>query len=156
LHAVQAESKLKPVRLGSRASPHESQRSTPSHAKDSTRYGARTRFSRARHVAQPVLPAVLKPRPYGTGLNANAAAKTGRATAYTESMMRILVLVVCASSLVAQKKPVTLDALARQPEARRGGVAYRWSPDGKQFVYQQSGRLMLYDIAERKARELLA
>jgi len=56
--------------------------------------------------------------------------------------------------LWAQRKPVTLEALAAaRPAAPLQPV---WAPDGKRFVYTQEGRLWLYDIPARRKRELVS
>jgi len=53
------------------------------------------------------------------------------------------------------KKPITLDALAaHQPPAEMGAPI--WSRDGKQFVYAEAGKVWLYDVASRAARELFS
>ncbi|MBL8227669.1 MAG: S9 family peptidase [Bryobacterales bacterium] len=67
----------------------------------------------------------------------------------------ILSLLLTATLLAAQKKPVTLDALSRVPPSF-GGPAVQWSPDGKRFVYRQGSRLMLYDVASRSQKALLS
>jgi dipeptidyl-peptidase-4 len=68
--------------------------------------------------------------------------------------IRLLVFLLC-SPLIAQKKPVTLDALSRITPTF-GGFSAQWSPDGKRFVYRQGTRLMLYDIAARAQRQILS
>src|SRR5689334_10650157 len=56
--------------------------------------------------------------------------------------------------LIAQKKPVTLDAISRGgPPA--AGTSVNWAPDGKRFVYRQGARLMLYDAGARTEKLLL-
>jgi len=59
------------------------------------------------------------------------------------------------SAAAAEKKPVTLEALAaaHPPSIMSAPV---WSPDGKQFVYTESARVWLYDVASRAERELVA
>src|SRR4051812_14738744 len=64
-------------------------------------------------------------------------------------------LVLCSAALFAQKKPVTLDALNNVRVGRDMGQAV-WSPDGKWFVYSQSGKTHLYEVATRKSRDLFA
>jgi dipeptidyl-peptidase-4 len=55
----------------------------------------------------------------------------------------------------AGKKPVTLDALAEyHPPAEMSAPV--WSPDGKQFVFTEDGKVWLYDIASRGKRLLVA
>lgn len=69
-------------------------------------------------------------------------------------MKLLSVFVVTALSVCAQKKPVTLEAMT----AARGGFggAANWAPDGKRFVYQERGKLFLYEAAARKATPILA
>ncbi len=68
-----------------------------------------------------------------------------------------LLAVLACSALLAQKKPVTLEALFAERPSQRGGMSdITWAPDGKSFVYRQSGKVHLYDIASRQSRELFA
>src|SRR5689334_332079 len=62
-------------------------------------------------------------------------------------------LAVFACSLWAQKKPVTLDAVAAARP--RGAPTVVWAPDGKRFAYRESGRLWQYDVPSGKRRELI-
>ncbi|HUQ92234.1 MAG TPA: DPP IV N-terminal domain-containing protein [Bryobacteraceae bacterium] len=58
--------------------------------------------------------------------------------------------------LGAQKKPVTLEVLQKAAsQAGAGGGTVQWSPDGKRFVRQQGGRLMVYEAATRTERALM-
>lgn len=66
-----------------------------------------------------------------------------------------LALAVVCAPLLAQKKPVTLDALSRQPAAF-GGAPVVWSPDGKRFVSARGGKLSVYDVAARQQRDVLS
>ncbi|MCX6592260.1 MAG: alpha/beta fold hydrolase [Acidobacteria bacterium] len=52
-----------------------------------------------------------------------------------------------------QRKPVTLEAVGGQ----RPSFAPRanWSPLGKEFVYTEAGKLMLYEASSKKAKELV-
>jgi dipeptidyl-peptidase-4 len=69
----------------------------------------------------------------------------------------VLIIFLACSSLFAQKKPVTLDAIFEErPQQRRGMSDITWTPDGKSFAYRQSGKVYLYDVAARKARELFS
>lgn len=57
-------------------------------------------------------------------------------------------------ALWAQKKPVTLEALAAvRPAPPLQPV---WAPDGRRFVYLEEGRLWLYEIPARRKRELVS
>src|SRR5947207_2557623 len=61
------------------------------------------------------------------------------------------------AALLAQKKPVTLDALEEasrlSPQGPENPVA--WSADGTRFLYRQGGRLLIYDPAAKSSKELL-
>jgi dipeptidyl-peptidase-4 len=48
---------------------------------------------------------------------------------------------------------VTLEALAGQ--RMTASPRATWSPGGREFLYQQDGKLMLFDAASRKAKELI-
>jgi dipeptidyl-peptidase-4 len=64
----------------------------------------------------------------------------------------ILVVIALTSPLYAAKKPVTIhDAFANPPQFH--APAPIWRPDGKAFVYQDHGKIWLYDIALRHASE---
>ncbi len=65
-----------------------------------------------------------------------------------------LAIALAAPGVLAQKKPVTLDALTRQPFPASTGVL--WSPDGKRFVQRQRDRLVLYDAASRQETTVLS
>ena len=70
---------------------------------------------------------------------------------------RATALVLCLAGLgfAAAKKPVTLEALAsaKPPAAPEAPV---WSGDGARFVYKESGKLWLYDMASRSRQTLTA
>lgn len=69
---------------------------------------------------------------------------------------RIAVLLLClsASALGAQKKPVTIDALARERPPQPAAPV--WAPDGKRFAYQESRQVWLYDVAARSKQRLIS
>ncbi len=76
-------------------------------------------------------------------------------------MHRFLVclpLSICVLFAAEQKKPVTLDAVFASGMGRmaRGAGAPVWAPDGKQFVFQQGGKLSLYDVASKQRTELVS
>ncbi len=76
----------------------------------------------------------------------------------TITLMRKLALVLLlASSVFAQKKPVTLETLSQT--ARRGRRAAPgpelWMPNGKSFLERQDGHLSLYDCATRQSRTVM-
>lgn len=66
-----------------------------------------------------------------------------------------LLICVLTFSLLAQKKPVSIDAVIEQS---RQNVIPRvvWSPDGHQFAYFQGGDVMIYDVAAKSERTLLS
>lgn len=71
--------------------------------------------------------------------------------------MRILalaLLLTAAVPLPGQKKPVTIEAVTSQPAAVR--FEPHWSPDGKRFAYRHDGKLLVYDVAARKANQILS
>jgi len=62
-------------------------------------------------------------------------------------------LVLLAVPLAAQKKPVTLEAVAA---ARTHSLpAIVWAPDGKRFAYIEENRIWQYDVPSGKRRELI-
>lgn len=70
-------------------------------------------------------------------------------------MLRVLIaLALLPATAAAQRKPVTLEALAAaRPPAPLSPV---WAPDGRRFLYTEEGKLWLYDIATRGRRELVS
>jgi len=66
----------------------------------------------------------------------------------------VLLLLLCDATAFAQKKPVTLDALAQAPVPRAPEI--QWSPGGRRFVFTQDGRIQLYDAASRAQREIIS
>jgi len=76
----------------------------------------------------------------------------------TITLMRKLALVLLlASPVFAQKKPVTLETLSQ--EARRGRRAATgpelWMPDGRSFLERQGSRLSLYDCVTRQSKTVM-
>jgi dipeptidyl-peptidase-4 len=67
--------------------------------------------------------------------------------------LAVTALILALTPLAAQKKPVTIEAVVSQPAALR--FEPYWSPDGKRFAYRESGKLYLYDVAARRATEIL-
>jgi dipeptidyl-peptidase 4 len=71
-----------------------------------------------------------------------------------------LLALVCALSLFAQKKPITIDSLI---EGGRSGAGHGegsgglvWAPDGTRFATLRGSRIMLYDVAAKSEKELLS
>ncbi|MCS7024960.1 MAG: S9 family peptidase [Bryobacteraceae bacterium] len=70
-------------------------------------------------------------------------------------MARLLVAILLAPLIApAQKKPVTLEALARLPQPV-SSLSVQWSSDSKRFVYREGAYLVLYDVASRSSKRLL-
>src|SRR5260370_947509 len=70
-------------------------------------------------------------------------------------MFRLLALALCALSVFAQKKPITLETLTAQSGARRSMESpLDWAPDGKQVAFRQAHDLYSLDIASRKVKRL--
>lgn len=67
-----------------------------------------------------------------------------------------ILLTLALTLAFAEKKPVTLDDVVAAPPSGRGSAAPIWSPDGKLFAYTERGRVMLYDLAAKNARELVS
>ncbi|WP_051670821.1 S9 family peptidase [Bryobacter aggregatus] len=58
-------------------------------------------------------------------------------------------------SLLAQKKPITLDTLKQRPTAT-ALFAPIWAPNGSEFAYLRNGGLHLYDCRTKQSRPLFA
>ena len=68
--------------------------------------------------------------------------------------LAILLLLVW-SAAGAQKKAITLEALAGERAASEPSAPV-WSADGRQFAYTEGGKVRLYDIGSRSKRELVS
>jgi len=66
-------------------------------------------------------------------------------------------LLVPQQPLLAQKKPVTLEALeeASRVAPQGSGNPVAWNADGTKFLYRQGRRLMVYDPSAKSSKELL-
>ena len=76
--------------------------------------------------------------------------------------MRTAFLFLACASLVfsqkpAQKKPITLETMeeAARLAPQGPGNPVAWAPDGKQFLYRQSRRLVIYDPATGSSKDLI-
>jgi dipeptidyl-peptidase-4 len=72
--------------------------------------------------------------------------------------MRLFLLFLCgAGALLAQKKPVTLDALdaISRLTPQGPGNPLAWAPTGDKWIFRQARRLMVYDAPSRASRELV-
>src|SRR6266567_96727 len=70
----------------------------------------------------------------------------------------VVLLVFSASTLLAEKKPVTLDALTERPAGRGGvgGGTLVWAPDGKRFAFTQGAKIVLYDVPSKSQKDLVS
>jgi dipeptidyl-peptidase-4 len=64
-----------------------------------------------------------------------------------------LILLLAALGALAQKKPITLNALEERARGRGGDVV--WSPDAKSFAYRSEGSLMVYRTATHNPRAVV-
>jgi dipeptidyl-peptidase-4 len=64
---------------------------------------------------------------------------------------------VCAALVWAQKKPITLDTMeeAGRLAPQGPGNPAAWSPDGRQFLYRQGRRIILYDPYTSSSKDLI-
>ncbi len=70
-------------------------------------------------------------------------------------ILRVCLVFLISVPLLAQKKPVTVEALtSMRPRGAMAGAPI-WSPDGKSFAFQQGDTVMRYDIAAKQSQELL-
>src|SRR5260370_21660279 len=67
----------------------------------------------------------------------------------------VVLLAFSASALLAEKKPVTIDALTERPGGRGGGAggAPVWAPDGKRFALTQRAKIVPYDVPSKSPRD---
>src|SRR5260370_2459275 len=70
----------------------------------------------------------------------------------------LVLLAFAASALLAEKKPVTIDALTERPAGRGGGVGGTpvWAPDGKRFAFTQGAKIALYDVPSKSQKDLVS
>src|SRR5262245_20570834 len=73
-------------------------------------------------------------------------------------MRSLLPFVFLVSSFVAvaQKKPVTIDAVVSQPANRSGFGTIHWAPDGKRFAWSEAEAVWIYDVVSARRRQLIA
>ena len=67
----------------------------------------------------------------------------------------LISLLLISFHAVAQKKPVTIDAVVAAGRPTSVGTPI-WAPDGKSFLYQQGDQLRLYDLGSKAARDLFS
>jgi Tol biopolymer transport system component len=65
-------------------------------------------------------------------------------------------LFLLALTLLAQKKPVTIDTVMQHDFAHGAEGAPIWAPNGKQFAFRKGDSVMLYDIPSKSEKELLS
>src|SRR5277367_1008501 len=71
-------------------------------------------------------------------------------------MHRLVAFLLALPLLVsAAKKPITIDTVMESADRAEHPSPPIWSPNGKEFVFQKSEKLWLYDVGSRKATELL-
>jgi dipeptidyl-peptidase-4 len=66
----------------------------------------------------------------------------------------ILLATVCLAP--AQKKPVTLEAVAASPASSVAPAEIVWAPDGRRFAYELDGSVQLYDVPAKTRRALVS
>jgi dipeptidyl-peptidase 4 len=71
-------------------------------------------------------------------------------------LRKLGLLVLLAFPAIAQKKPVTLEALQDSPRRGDASGAPVWAPDGKSFVFRQGRNLVIFDPATKRTRDLVA
>jgi dipeptidyl-peptidase-4 len=59
-----------------------------------------------------------------------------------------------AVALLAQKKPITVDAVVNAPSSSLGTIT--WAPDGERFVFTERGQISMYEIRSGKERSIIA
>ncbi len=70
-------------------------------------------------------------------------------------LRRIVLYFVLTISLLAQRKPITIDTVMQQGYGRTTPPVV-WAPDGRRFAYFQGGEIMLFDVAARSEKSLLS
>src|SRR5579863_9855910 len=59
-------------------------------------------------------------------------------------------------TVLAQRKPITIDTVMQHGFAHGDGGPPVWAPDGKQFAFRKGNSIMLYDIPAKSEKELLS
>jgi putative hemolysin len=73
------------------------------------------------------------------------------------TMRKLLIFIIFALAVSGQRKPVTLDSLNQlRGRVREVPGEPVWAPDGKTFAYRQGQKLMLYDLSEKRTREVIS
>src|SRR5258708_38958887 len=82
----------------------------------------------------------------------------GRVQSQQMRIYPVVLLAFSASALLAEKKPVTIDALTERPGGRGGGTggAPVWAPDGKRFAFTQGAKIVLYDVPSKSQKDLVS
>ena len=68
----------------------------------------------------------------------------------------VVVGAFAAQTGMAQRKPVTLEAVAAAAGLREGPSAITWAPDGRRFAYLEKKTIWIYSAGSGERRELLA
>src|SRR5262249_51825714 len=64
--------------------------------------------------------------------------------------------VLLSLTLLAQKKPITIETVMQHDFAPGEGGPPVWAPDGKQFAFRKGSSIMLYDVPAKSQKELLS
>ena len=72
------------------------------------------------------------------------------------TIAKLALILLLASSVFAQKKPITLETLSQTRGGGRGAPGPElWMPDGKSFLVRQGNRLSLYDCETRQSKPVI-
>lgn len=71
-------------------------------------------------------------------------------------MPRLLVLLLFISAAQAAKKPITLDVVTQSGRGSDTGGPPVWAPDGQHFAWFKGDQIMVYDVASKAEKILLA
>jgi dipeptidyl-peptidase 4 len=73
-------------------------------------------------------------------------------------MRKVLLLILLAATLFAQKKPITLETMneGRGGGGGRGGAQAVWAPDGKTFLTRTGRSLAIYNPATKTSKDLVS
>src|SRR5258708_22694671 len=82
----------------------------------------------------------------------------GRVQSQQMRIYPVVLLAFSASALLAEKKPVTIDALTERPGGRGGGTGGPpvWAPDGKRFALTQGAQIVLYHLPSTSHKDLVS
>jgi dipeptidyl-peptidase-4 len=72
----------------------------------------------------------------------------------TDSLRGVCAFLLTASVLLAQKRPVTIDAVVNAPASGRAAIT--WSPDGEHFVVNERNELSVFEVRSGKERRIIS